>query len=297
MIPVASHQNQGRIIEVPLEICLPLRYPTDPPTVWVRPNLIIPEQRALMGNLIVRQTGNVDGTGMVRGLESLSNLRLVELLVQLQNIFKYQLPIISSVQEIIRQEEYRKDTQQEYRQESFICSDNQVKVKMNKNYSKLDSSKPKDILKRKVMEELEKRFKFNEQELEKELKIIETLEEGGSILNRERMTLNNEINLLNKEINILESKRSEMESIISTQRDNSLRSATVPSDPISSQLLELLSNEAALMDVLYSVIKVTITPSGGEKINLTMALRCIREMSRKQFLTKCHIRKITTQLK
>ena len=74
------------------------------------------------------------------------------------------------------------------------------------------------------------------------------------------------------------------------------RSATTPTDPASSQLLELLANESALMDVLYSLIKVTVTPPGNSKSNqlpLLTALRCIREVSRKHFLTKVHIRKLS----
>lgn len=302
-IPVISHQNQGRVIEVPLEICLPYLYPTDVPLIWVRPALLSPEQRALMGNLVVRQTDSVDGNGMVWGLEGFRNLRLVELISHLQNLFKYQLPIVSSVVAVsgsVGNVAHNDNSPELYdsprinNQETPTISTSTSKQQSQSNSE--NSISNSDLLKSKVENEIEKLVNKSNEEMEEVLKAISSLEEGESILNREKMTLNNEINLLNKEIANLESKRTDMERLFATKMESNatsiMRSASVPSDPASSQLLELISNESALMDVLYSVIKVTITPTGGEKINLTMALRCIRELSRKHFLTKVHIRKI-----
>lgn len=294
---MASQQNQGRIIEVPIEICLPLQYPVEIPKIWVRPDILSLEARAKLGNLVIRKTESVDGNGVVWGLERFRNMRLFEFIMHLQNIFKTQLPIVSSVNNLnftnvnINNSTLRSNYDP-------AASNISPTLSQTVNLSPYEPSTPKEILKAKVSDEIEAELRSCNEEMERLLKTISSLEEGESILNRERLTLNNEINLLNKEIGSLDSKRTEMERFISSKMEiNAMtsgpKSATVPADPASSQLLELLSNEAALMDVLYSVIKVTITPSGGEKLNLTMALRCIRELSRKHFLTKAHIRKIT----
>jgi hypothetical protein len=278
---VISLQNQGRVIEVPLEICLPLHFPVELPIIWIRPDFLDKSN----GVVVLRQTENVDGSGLVWGIEGLRGLRLAEIIVNLQNIFSYHLPIVSSL--ALTQQE-QEDYQQE--QEYLVSPNNNYN---NRNHSPTDNNR--ELLKEKVIKEIKNKLKVADEEIEKLKEMKAKLLAGETILNREKMTLNNEINLLNKEINILDTKRTEMERFISNDSGEiSQRSATTPSDPASSQLLELLSNESALMDALYQLIKVTVTPVNGEtRVPLNTALRCIREMSRKHFLTKAHIRKIT----
>lgn len=299
-VPVISQQNQGRVIEVPLEICLPLHYPMELPIIWIRPNFLDSSKSKISsasGVVVLRQTENVDGNGKVWGIEGLRGLRLFEIIVNLQNIFGYHLPIVSSSVLVQEEQEYLRDSGivgQRQRNQSPINTSNthtqvaQVSVSSNNhvNYH---------VLKEKVVKEIEKRLKTFDEEICKLNEMKTKLFEGETVLNREKMTMNNEVNLLNKEIDALEMKRTEMERFISNNSgEMSQRSATTPSDPASSQLLELLANESALMDALYHLIKVTVTPVNGEnRVPLNTALRCIRELSRKHFLTKAHIRKIT----
>ena len=314
-IPVVSQQNHGRVLEVPLEICLPLLYPSELPLIWIRPD---PSKT----NLVIRVTDNVDGNGLVWGLDGLRQLRLVELLSHLQNLFAYQLPIVSA-------EYARVPSNQNVASANNISPPNQNYMNANSSYSNYtpcvpaqspqsapstqstisnyaaqsaqpaqsDSSSPREVLKRKVINSIEEQLKQFNEEMESILKTNSTFNEGESVLNREKLMLNNEINLLLKEINVVNAKRTEKENLCLSDGIEEIcqRSASVPIDPASSQLLELLANESALMDVLYSLIKTTVTPPGNSRTNLlplSTALRCIREISRKHFLTKAHIRKI-----
>ena len=321
------------------------------PIIWIRPEFVGGE---LKGTLMVRETDNVDRNGMVWGIEGLRGLRLVEIIVNLQSIFGYQLPIVSAavasnvilnnnnnnsynantpqsyVDNYQEQQEYLAGSPASHRERShspFLDSYNSASSYNSNNYSNNNSAShtsghsgntvntlassaantatyqtsqtlshidDREKLKKKVVEEVDRKLKGFEGEFEKFNEIKRKLIEGESVLNRENMTLNNEINLLNKEIDILESKRTEMERFItSNSNEISQRSATTPADPASSQLLELLANESALMDTLYQLIKVTVTPANGaSRVPLNTSLRCIRELSRKHFLTKAHIRKI-----
>lgn len=314
-VPVVSQQNQGRAIEVPLEICLPLHFPMELPIIWIRPEFLTGD---LKGSVVLRPTDNVDVNGMVWGIESLRGLRLIEIIVNLQSIFGYQLPIVSAnisksfmnnlnnvnynhpqQQEIIHGQEYLGSTGGDsYSRERARSPQTQTVYSAAIN-SKVDNfnngmSDNSFKLKKKVADELESKLNSFTEEYEKLLVKNSKLAEGENSLNREKMTLNNEINLLNKELDILESKRTELERFISNNSGNEIgqRSATIPADPASSQLLELLANECALMDALYQLIKVTVTPTNESRVPLNAALRCIRELSRKHFLTKAHIRKI-----
>lgn len=333
-IPVFSQQNQGRVIEVPIEICLPLNFPVELPIIWIRPDFL---KGSGGGNIVIRQTENVNLNGMVWGIESLIGLQLVEIIINLQNIFGYHLPIVSAVATQEEQQQQQQEYLGNYRERSHspftgntdglgagaVMTNrpnivNMVNSSVNaasaaNTYAinranihtsgtqatnihlEFDNLNDREKLKKKVIEEIESKLKVFEAEIGKLNEMKTKLDEGETVLNREKMTLNNEINLLNKEIDILDSKRTEIERFISNNSDEaSQRSATTPSDPASSQLLELLANESALMDALYQLIKATVTPVNGEnRIPLNTALRCIRELSRKHFLTKAHIRKIT----
>lgn len=318
-ISVVSRQNSGRIIEVPVEICLPLNYPQELPIIWIRPEMIFgagsSSGNAGAGGVILRPTNNVDENGMVWGLDGLNDLRLIDLLEQLKETFGYQLPIVSALSKDEEQQEYLGGVIRESSNVSYSVQD------INSLGSLGDG---RALLRKKVLQELEGRLKCFDAEIDKICKSISDFEEGDSILKRERMTLNNEINLILKEINCVEGKRVEIETFIATNSagyssgssyssagistgngsstGNTIsnagslsdqRSATVPSDPASSQLLELLSNESALMDTLYALIKVTMTPANGQdRLPLNSALRGIRELSRKHFLTKAHIKKV-----
>lgn len=326
---MVSQQNQGRVIEVPLEICLPLHFPMELPIIWIRPELLTGD---LKGSVVLRQTDNVDVNGMVWGIESLRGLRLVEIIVNLQSIFGYQLPIVSASantnntvnynnhpqHEVLHEQEYLGGTGgSQYRERSRSPHEYLQSINQNHNHNintSVNSTNVNSIantlnvhsisnenalkLKKKVADELEGKLNGFAEEMEKILSKNAKLIEGENVLNREKMTLNNEINLLNKEIDFLASKRTEMERFISNNsgNDGGQRSATIPADPASSQLLELLANESALMDALYQLIKVTVTPTNESRgVPLNSALRCIRELSRKHFLTKAHIRKIIKQ--
>lgn len=294
-------------------------------------------------SVVVRRTDNVDGNGMVWGLEEMKNVRLVDLIGQLQETFAYQLPIVSApiaIQEeqqeylggIIRHtstgssssnsksirdrdfSEYNRDRDYNVNsrdQEYGITSRDQEYSVNNRgdnppcyttttnNTNHTNNPSNIALLRDKVMRILEETVKGFEGEIEKVQKQKFAFKEGENVLKRERMTLNNEINLLLKEIDYVESKRNELERFITNNTSNNVndqRSATIPSDPASSQLLELLANESALMDALYALIKVTVTPANGEnRLSLTASLRGIRELSRKHFLTKAHIKKVISK--
>lgn len=302
-IPVISQQNQGRVIEVPMEICLPLHYPMELPIIWIRPDFLDSNSNG-SGLVVLRQTENVDGHGKVWGIEGLRGLRLVEIIINLQNIFGYHLPIVSASVVTQEEQEYLGNNNnnghgQRQRNRSPIdtsLTDNNAQVSASVSFNnQVNANANVNSLKEKVLKEIEKQLKVFDEEIFKLNEMKTKLFEGENILKREKMTMNNEINLLNKEIDSLEMKRTEMERFISNNSGEiSQRSPTTPSDPASSQLLELLSNESALMDTLYQLIKVTVTPVNGvNRVPLNTALRCIRELSRKHFLTKAHIRKIT----
>lgn len=334
-ISVVSQQNHGRIIEVPLEICLPLQFPSDLPLIWIRPD-------TANTNLVVRGTDNVDGSsGLVWGMEGLRHLRLVELLSHLQNLFGYHLPIVSAEFAMVpgstnihghnnnnaamntmghapyntaqssytasqpsyttgqSSSSYTATVRSNHTASQPVDNSAQPKTQIQPQTTKSHDSR--EALKVKVVNFIEEQLKQFNEEMETIFKTNSTLTEGESLLNRERLMLNNEINLLEKEINAVERKRGENENLSVLKEDIEgicHRSATITSDPASSQLLELLANESALMDILYSLIKVTVTPPPGinaknTHLPLSTALRCIREISRKHFLTKAHIRKLT----
>lgn len=284
-IPVVSEQNEGRVIEVPLEICLPLHYPQEYPVIWVRPELI----KHVAADVILRQTEFVDGAnGSVRGFENFGPMPLVELISQLQIIFGHQLPIVSSssIMKVVKVDE---SPYKSYKSDKSDNSDTGPSLSNKSNVGRL---------REKVNEALGEKLKGFDEEIRKFELILTKFEEGFSVLNREKMGVNNEMNLLRKEFGVLESNRRILEKELegSAEREKEDRLAAQPTDPLSSQLLDLISDEAALMDVLYALIKVTVTPVHGEsRIPLNVAMRGIRELARKQFLTKCHIKKILTK--
>ena len=173
-----------------MEICLPLHYPAELPIVWIRPD-------TSKTNLVVRVTENVDGNGMVRGMEGLRQLRLVELLSHLQNLFGYQLPIVSA--EFARPSNNVSGGETNNTVQASNADHN---INYNKNVAHPSHPAPtistssREILKKKVVNSIEEQLiEFND-EMEAILKTNSTLTEGQNILNREKLMLNNEINLL-----------------------------------------------------------------------------------------------------
>lgn len=256
------------------------------PIIWVRP--------MVGGSVILRPTDNVDGNGMVWGLEGLKNLSLVDLILQLQDQFGDQLPIISEDQDYLGNT--RSSTSDRVRNQTVFTHPTTAYTTTAQTTAVRSSNANLQILKEKVLSEIEGKAASFRGEIERIQKLNSTFVEGENVLKREKLVLNNEINLLLKEIDCLESKRTEQERFITNNSSTIDRSATVPIDPASSQLLELLANESALMDTLYSLIKTTVTPGNEDDIRLPLpaALRGIRELSRKHFLTKAHIRKATS---
>ncbi len=270
-IPVASKQNGNRVIEVPLEICLPLNYPTDLPLIWVRPNILSHDEGGLRQSstrIVLRTTENCDANGLVWGLEAFASCSLVDLIGIVQQMFEDQLPIVSAVSM------------------PPIVANNLASPEATTEISASSQ------LLAKVEAAMAVKLKEGRVTFEVLLEEEKRVEGGDVVLRRELLMLSNEIGLINKEIEALNHQQAEMDRLV--LESFSVKSPVVPSDPKSSQLLELLANESALMDALYALIKVTVTPvsSGGTRVSLTDSLRSIRELSRRQFLTKTHIRKI-----
>lgn len=272
-IPVASKQNGNRVIEVPLEICLPLNYPTDLPLIWVRPNILSHDEGGLRQSstrIVLRSTENCDANGLVWGLEAFASCSLVDLIGIVQQMFEDQLPIVSAVS-----------------MPPIVANNNNLASPEETTEISASSQ-----LLAKVEAAMAVKLKEGRVAFEVLLEDEKRVEGGDVVLRRELLMLNNEIGLINKEIEALNHQQAEMDRLV--LESFSVKSPVVPSDPKSSQLLELLANESALMDALYALIKVTVTPvsSGGTRVSLTDSLRSIRELSRRQFLTKTHIRKI-----
>lgn len=261
-ITVMSAQNDFRPIEVPIEIWIPHRYPHEPPYFHVRLDLL-PQQ---VPPLMIRETSISDKKGIIDLPGTFNTLQ--DALLQLQNDFSAELPIVSAPPV----------------------------------YNATSTSSPvteipdqTEVLKTKLIDKITAKLRAQSNNT-----LANPLADTNSRLlqskkdrEREKMALNNEINLINKELEALKRKSTELQSwIAKAENFNELEKVLVPADQKTAKLADLLALESALNDALLAVMKKMLNGFSQSELTLANALRSIRDLSRRHFLTKFEIRKL-----
>lgn len=167
---------------------------------------------------------------------------------------------------------------------------------INQESEVFGSASSSELLRERVESVVESKLSEISEETAKVLQQNSQLNEGAQILGREKTAISNEINLIYREIERVKDQQSELERCLQSEliHEMSERCPVLPDGPVSNKLIELLAEEAALMDALYAFIKVIVTPPDGKRtLPLTAGLRNLRELSRRHFLIKVQIKKMT----
>ena len=260
-----SAQNDFRPIDVPIEIWIPHRYPHEPPYFHVRLDLLPLQVPPLM----IRETSISDKKGIISLPGTFNTLQ--DAILQLQNEFSAELPIVSAPPV------YNANVSSPVPQPAAQIP-NQTEVLKGKLIEKLSAKL---------------RAQSNSPQTNPAAETNSRLLQSKKDREREKMALNNEINLINKELEVLKRKSSELQNwIAKAETFNELEKVLIPADQKTAQLADLLALESALNDALLAVMKKMLSGFSQSELTLPNALRSIRELSRRHFLTKVEIRKL-----
>lgn len=294
-------QNMNRTIDVPVEVWLPRQYPHVPPIVLVVPRLL-PLQNP---PVLLRATELCDERGFVYLPTPVSSL--VDLIRYLQAEFRVQLPIVTGpVEEVL---EWRP---------VIVSPGSAGPVPMSPGSASPVPTSPggmglspagprsespgnaESASVNRLRQEVRTRLQTLSDEMESVLMENSQLTEGAQILAREQLALSNELTLICKETEMLRRQERETGRLLEKTASASASAGQwlkmlVPDDAQSHQLAELLASEAALNDALCAVIRTIVVPSSMEtRLALSAGMRSIRELSRRHFLAKAHIRRLVS---
>lgn len=279
MITVLSAQNDFRPIDVPLEIWLPHRYPHEPPFFFVRLDLLPPQ----VPPIIIRLTSISDARGIISFPGSFNTL--VDAIRELQNEFSAELPIVSAPPT------YNVVAAASPQQ---ALADLAQPVPASNPAKRLEEAKTRFITKinRALEEGCGDKLNSGQGLLAQETNT--RLLQNRKDREREKLALSNEISLINKELEALSRRQEYLESWIGQSESlDSIDKVLIAKDERTVQLADLLAFEAALNDAIFGVMKKVL--SGEPGLTLAAGLRLIRDLSRRHFLAKVHIKKIVNK--
>ncbi len=286
-VPVLSAQNDFRPIDVPIEIWLPHRYPHEPPLFFVRLNLLPPQ----IPPIIIRATSISDARGIISYPGTFNTL--IDAIKQLQNEFCAELPIVSAppvyniVPNTSSSSSPQLNIQSHQQQNNYQQPSNNHQQQQPKRLEEVKAQ-----LLAKINRKLEARASSSSgQDSAQETNCL--LLQNRKDRERERMALGNEISLVNKELESLQQRQQTLEDwIAQSEKFDSIDVIITPNDQRTIQLIDLLALESALSDAVFGIMKRILS---GEPGLFGSGLRVIRDLSRRHFLTKYHIKKIVSK--
>ncbi len=286
VIPVLSAQNDFQKIDVPLEIWLPHRYPHEPPLFFVRLNLLPPQNPPI----IIRATSISDVRGIISYPGTFNTL--IDAINELRNEFSAELPIVTAPPQynVVQSAPVVPVMQH------FAPAQQQPQPQHHQQSQAAPVKRPEDV-KAKFLAKITERLAESDNSAsgkDSAQEVNYNLLQNRKDRERENMALSNEISLINKELESLYQRQQTLDDwIVQSDNLNSIDKILVSKDQRSAQLADLLALEAALNDALFGVMKKILSAEPGPPI--TSGVRVIRDLSRRHFLTKYHIKKIVSK--